>query len=209
MTLTALENQIDVLRERAQTIKNTLNTAVDKIRDDDRITAETKRQELAQHYLRAKTQLDGLLDEERTVTAKQRNELYRGVFGKREMGADGVIAYRDAQDRALRLGPNDGDHALALVVNARHSDDETLATAILTRALEFGWNDVVDAYNTNYPEQRERLEDLANIDRWTQQQEDGGLFNGYGAIYSITPPREVGGALNDAAVQKIASGDHA
>ncbi|SDR83343.1 hypothetical protein [Microbacterium paraoxydans] len=208
MALTELENQIDVYRERAQTIKDTLNTALEKTRADKRITPVAKRQEIARHYLHAKKQLDAILDEERAFTAKQRDEVHRGVFGKREMGPEGVIAYRDAQDRALRLGAMDGDHALALVINARHSDDETLATAILTRALEFGWVDVVAAYKTDYPEQRERLEDLTNIDRWTEQQENGG-FNGYGAAYSITPPKEVSGGINDASIQKIAAGDNA
>lgn len=151
MALTELENQIDVYRERAQTIKDTLNTALEKTRADKRITPVAKRQEIARHYLHAKKQLDAILDEERAFTAKQRDEVHRGVFGKREMGPEGVIAYRDAQDRALRLGAMDGDHALALVINARHSDDETLATAILTRALEFGWVDVVAAYKTDYP----------------------------------------------------------
>lgn len=206
MALTHLENNIDTIRERTKLIKDSLNTVLDKVRNDGRLTPQAKRQEIARHYLATKQQLDGLLDEERAVTAKKRNDVERDIFGQRESGAAGVVAYRDAQDRALRLGPDDEDHALALLTSARHSNDDTLATAVLSRALHFGWSGAISSYTDNYPDQRERLEDLTNIDHWTQQQESDG-FNGYGAIYSVAPPREVSGGINDAGIQKIANGE--
>lgn len=208
MALTHLENNIDGIRDRAKPIKEHLNTALDKVRNDGRLTPQAKRQEIAQQYLAAKQQLNGLLEEERAITAKKRNDVERDIFGQRDPGASGIIAYRDAQDRALRLGPDDEDHALALLISARHSTDDTLATAVLSRALHFEWSGVIGSYTDSYPEQRERLEDLTNIDRWTTQQESDG-FNGYGAIYSVAPPREVSGGINDAGIQKIANGENA
>ena len=208
MALTLLENNIDSVRNRATLIKDGLNAALDKVRNDGRLTPHAKRQEIARHYLAAKQKLDGLLDEERAITAKQRDNVERDLFGQRETGPVGVVAYRDAQDRALRLGHADEDHALALLISARHSSDDTLATAVLSRALHFGWSGVISAYTDNYPEQRERLDDLTNINHWTKQQESDG-FNGYGAIYSVAPPREISGGINDAAIQKIANGDNA
>ncbi len=208
MALTTLENQIDGIRERGQTIKKTLNTALDAVRNDNRLTAQAKRQAIAQHYLDAKRKLDALLEEERATTAKTRDDIQRDLFGQRDTGPAGVVAYRDAHDRALRLGPDDEDHALALLISARHSSDDTLATAVLSRARHLGWSSVVDTYTAHYPEQRDRLEDLTNIERWTMQQEDDG-FHGYGAVYSITPPREVSGGINDAGIQKIANGENA
>ncbi|QNA92695.1 MULTISPECIES: hypothetical protein [unclassified Microbacterium] len=206
MALTTLENRIDAIRERAKPIKDTLDTALDKVRNDGRLTPQAKRQEIAQHYLAAKQKLEVLLSEERTTTAKKRDEVERNLFGQRDIGPAGVVAYRDAQDRALRLGPDDEDHALALLISARISRDDTLATAVLSRALHFEWVGVIGTYTDNYPHQREPLEDLTNIDRWTKQQEENG-FDGYGAIYSVTPPREIGGNLNDAGIQKIATGE--
>lgn len=208
MALTHLENNIDTIRERTQLVKDSLNTALDKVRNDGRLTPQAKRQEIAQHYLAAKQKLNGLLEEERALTAKKRNDVERDIFGQRDPGPAGVVAYRDAQDRALRLRPADEDHALALLISARHSGDDTLASAVLSRALHFGWSGVISTYTDNYPEQRERLEDLTNINLWTKQQESDG-FNGYGAIYSVAPPREVSGGINDAAIQKIANGENA
>ncbi|PRA83508.1 hypothetical protein [Microbacterium sp. MYb66] len=206
MALTTLENNIDAIRARVKPIKDSLNTALDKVRNDGRLTPQAKRQEIARHYLDAKQQLNGLLGEERAITAKKRNDVERDIFGQRDPGASGIIAFRDAQDRALRLGPDDEDHALALLISARHSTDDTLATAILSRALQLKWGDVVTAYTDSYPDQAARLEDLTNIDNWVEQQKAGG-FNGYDAIYSATPPREIGGSLNDAGIRKIANGE--
>ncbi len=207
MTLDTLGTQIDTIRDRTQPIKDTLGAAIERTRADTRITEATKRQEIAQHYLAAKSKLDALLTEERTITKNKHDELERSLFGQRDPGPAGIVSYRDAQDRALRLGPNDEDHALALLISARQSDDNTLATAILARGVHFKWDSVVGAYTDAYPEQAERLKDLTDIQHWTTEHEDDG-FNGYAGIYSVSTPREFAGLINDGAIQKIATPDN-
>jgi hypothetical protein len=72
-----------------------------------------------------------------------------------------VILYRDAQDRAARL--IHADDAQELFASAIRSDDKTLAAAVLSRALDNGWNSIIAEYTKQNPSAREQLDDLAKL----------------------------------------------
>ncbi|GGD83190.1 hypothetical protein [Microbacterium murale] len=206
MALTELGLKIDTIRDRIQPIRNTLTSAIESTRSNGRITQPTKRQEIAQHYLTAKKNLELLLEDERRATQAKRSELERAIFGRKNNGATEIMAYRDAQERALQFGPDDEEQASELFHIAEINDDESLVSALLARSLHFQWEAIIAKHAAAYPERREHLTDLADIDRWTTQHEDDG-FNGYQGIYSIPVPKEVSGFINDAGIQKIAQGD--
>ena len=72
-----------------------------------------------------------------------------------------VLLYRDAQDRAARL--TQSDEAAQVFAAALRSDDKILAAAVLGRALDAGWNSIIDEYVKHNPSAGEDLKDLAKL----------------------------------------------
>lgn len=57
---------------------------------------------------------------------------------------------RDAEDRVSQITTT--DKALDAMERAINSNDPSLAKALLTRSLQYGFREAVDAYSKAYPE---------------------------------------------------------
>lgn len=108
--------------------------------------------------------LSDLRKREKELIANKRQSLERSLFGLTIVTStdpNQVILYRDAQDRAARL--IHADDAQELFASAIRSDDKTLAAAVLSRALDNGWNSIIAEYTKQNPSAREQLDDLAKL----------------------------------------------
>ncbi|WP_304113652.1 hypothetical protein [Mycolicibacterium bacteremicum] len=175
MTLTQLDSQIEGLRAQAASILKRGRSFHTSVTTDRALTEIGKREKLDTERARIKTQLSDLRARERELIDSKRESLERQLFGLSTTASSDpnqLIAYRDAQDRAAKLG-KDSTAAAALLASATRSGDRTLAAAIAAHALAFvephgvmgsnGWNNIINDYAEHYPSDGDKLTDLLKL----------------------------------------------
>ena len=113
---------------------------------------------------RTRDQLRGLRKKETELIDAKKQTLEKQLFGLSTVTSSDpgqVLLYRDAQDRAARL--TQSDEAAQVFAAALRSDDKILAAAVLGRALDAGWNSIIDEYVNHNPSAGEDLRDLAEL----------------------------------------------
>jgi hypothetical protein len=164
MSLTQLESQIDDLRKQAEGIQSRWARSIDLLDTDNTLTDTGKRAKLDNEHAQVSAKLSDLRKKEKQLIADKRQSLEKSLFGLTSVTSSDpgqIIAYRDAQDRAARL--TQADEASQVFAAAIRSDDNTLAAAILGRALESGWDSIIAEYIKQNPSAKEQLDDLAKI----------------------------------------------
>ncbi len=204
MALTSLNDKLNKLRESAETTQAQHREWVEQIRNNDRLSPTGKTAELAKQYLTAARTLRDLEQQEVRALEDQRAELERKMFGQFSNDPSAIIAYRDAQDRALALGDKDQSKAIAMMHTAKLAGDTTLQAALVSRALNAGWDGVLNQYNVDNPSAAGTLKDLADVAHF--QSDPGIQFNATGA-YSLMKPQELG-RHTDTTLERIASDQH-
>ncbi|WP_222106475.1 hypothetical protein [Mycobacterium simulans] len=114
-------------------------------------------------YVVHSAKLGDLGKKETELIAAKKRSLERSLFGLSSVTSSDpgqIIAYRDAQVRAAKLT---GDQAEAVFASAMRSDDKALAAAVLGKALENGWSNIIDQYVKQNPSASEQLKDLAKL----------------------------------------------
>ncbi len=172
MSLATLDSQVEGLRKQAATIIERGRSFHATVTADRALTDIGKREKLDGERARIKTQLSDLKERERELVNSKRESIERQLFGLSAAASTDpqqLIAFRDATERATKLG-KDSAAAAALLASATRSGDQTLAAAIAAHALPLteplgvvgpkGWRDIVNDYAEHYPSDGDKLTDL-------------------------------------------------
>jgi hypothetical protein len=204
MSLRDLSEKITDLRDKAASELAGSRQVMNSIRANSGLSTSGKAAELAKNYLAASKTTRELERQERELLTSKRSELERRLFGQFSNDPSAIIAYRDAQDRASRLAIDDADKAAALLRTAELSGDVTLSAAIVGRAMECGWEPILQAYAANHPAQAAELNDLADIVHF--QEDPAKQFDAFNS-YKVTKPSEIE-RRSDRQLEEIAKGEH-
>lgn len=164
MSLKQLEAQIDDLRAQAASLHKRSARNQDTITKDASLSAVGRQSKLDAERDRVREQTRALRAKETELIAAKTQTLEKRLFGLSSVSSTDpgqVLLYRDAQDRAERL--TQVDPATQAFAAALRSDDKILAAAIVMRALDAGWNSIVNQYAEKNPSAGEDLKDLATL----------------------------------------------
>lgn len=192
--------------KKAETVHAGMRQQIDYIRNDSKLTAEGKRQQVAAVYLQAKRQLEFLKADEAQKRTAQITDLRRTLFGSSGTAdAQTAISYRDAQERMGALGIEDEDKAAKLLDQAMLSGDDVLVKAVIQRALDAQWANVANKYIDQHPYYGAKLEELWNLDSDSSEGIDAvGFMNSL--TFHIEKPSELNNLYDDARVEAVANG---
>lgn len=161
MSTTTLANSIQALRTEASNIIGHYNYEKDAIRQDRRLSPEGKDEQLSSMFASVSTRAKALSDKENKLLADELERLQRSLVTQLGSGSSDVIAMRDAEDRADRL--ENAEEAGRVLERALRGNDRSLAHAILRRASDAGWRDVVAQAAAAYPAAGQTLRDIQEI----------------------------------------------
>ncbi|MCB0931477.1 MAG: hypothetical protein KDB71_06210 [Mycobacterium sp.] len=167
MSLSRLQAQIDDLRAQAASIQMRSTRTSDSLANDATLSDVGRQAKRDAESDRTRDQLRGLRKKETELIDAKKQTLEKQLFGLSTVTSSDpgqVLLYRDAQDRAARL--TQSDEAAQVFAAALRSDDKILAAAVLGRALDAGWNSIIDEYVNHNPSAGEDLRDLAELRRY-------------------------------------------
>lgn len=177
------------------------NRSIDYIRNNKDLTPEGKTKQIAATYLQYKRQVAALEAEDKAARASKADSLRRSLFGLAgSSDANATISYRDAQDRVAAI--QDENQALELLDRADLSNDEILTKAIVGKAAEFGWGNLVSSYTAKHPYYGSKLQELANLH--ADENNIEGIMN-HAMSYNLSAPAEVG-RYSDSTIENLATG---
>lgn len=176
------------------------NRSVEYIRNNKNLTPEGKRKQIAATYLQYKQQITALEAEDRAARASKADSLRRTLFGLSSSDANATISYRDAQDRVAAI--RDENQALELLDRADLSNDEILTKAIIGKAAETGWSNLVNTYTAKHPYYGSKLQELAKIHQDETSIE--GVMN-HAMSYNLSTPAEIA-RHSDGMIENLAAG---
>lgn len=171
-------------------------------RANTQLSPEGRQRAIAKAYTRAQDKLDSIRQTQVKTTANARNDVEARLFGlPKYSDPAAVIGYRDAQDRAGRI-ENVGE-AQQMLRRAQISGDTQLARAILGRAFETGWGDVVDAYVEADPSIANDVDSLINLNVGDARAATRAERLATDMTYKVGRPQELSG-LNDTKIAQLA-----
>jgi hypothetical protein len=162
------------------------NRTVEYIRSNRNLTPEGQRKQIAANYLQYKRQITALEAEDKASRASKADSLRRSLFGLSGSDANATISYRDAQDRVAAIDSE--EKALELLDRADLGNDEILTKAIVGRAAEAGWGNLVNTYTAKHPYYGSKLQELANLHH--EETSIEGVMN-HAMSYGLSTPAEI------------------
>jgi len=134
---------------------------LEQIRTSRNYTPESKRNQIAEAYLRAARTAQAERDARDKARTARIETLRRKVHGRLST-ADGsaAIADRDARERVARIDASDQGEALRLLADAEFGQDTSLIRALVARAYDAGWADVLNAYSATRPALESSVDEL-------------------------------------------------
>lgn len=172
MSLATVNDRVGKLRDEADAIKRKSRIDQEFVTHATHLSESGKDAELGPIRDSLKTRLAELQAQEKKIVADEILSLERRVYGTVGSSPEAVISFRDAQERAERIDtPSDGLRAMQRSLT---SNDAGLAQAILGRALELGWREVVDEYAASNPGVASAVSELATLR--TQQNDIRGVI---------------------------------
>lgn len=187
-----------------ENIMDTYRQTLSRIREDRKLSEQSKKMAAAQAYASAKKAMADANKERQADQSQRWDKLERKVFGENlPWGATEAdraansMAMRDALQRAGQL-KNAGD-AARLLRQAEQTGDSTLARAIAQQANEKDWSDVLETYFESRPTKRDAFNEMCDIyrERTTGRPADN-------VTHWIGRPTELRG-MNDQAIEAMAS----
>lgn len=176
------------------------NRTVEYIRGNKNLTPEGQRKQIAANYLQYKRQITALEAEDKATRASKADSLRRSLFGLSSSDANATISYRDAQDRVARI--ENEAQALELLDRADLGNDEILTKAIVGKAAEAGWGNLVNNYTAKHPYYGSKLQELAKLHN--EETSIEGIMN-HAMSYNLTAPAEIA-RHGDGAIETLAAG---
>lgn len=165
MALETLDAKVAETRGRADAAHKAYANRVEDVRADGTLSEEGRRLRIADLAEATNDILDELHQSEVALVTEEFERKERAVFGSPPTDSAGLIAFRDAQERAGRLSNEGEGRSLAsdYLKQAKLSGDRQLAAAVLSKAMSLGWSDVADTYRATYPEDASKLDEMATI----------------------------------------------
>lgn len=171
MTLDALNTEIANYRNQAIDAISRYREHRRQIEADTKLTSEGKHELLRDTHRAVKEGVAKLQQQEDAAVAAKQESLQRSLVARLGSNGADVVAMRDAEDRADKL--NDSNEAMRAIERAVRMDDRSLAHAVIRRANEAGWTDVVDKAAQAYPSAGEAIKDLAALHQYTSDLTQG------------------------------------
>jgi len=177
---------------RAVQIQNNFQDAVQRIRANDHLTPEGKKEQIAAEYHSASNALGAIKDSFSSAKTLRTHVLRRDLFGNTDTSdAQTAISFRDAQDRVSSLGQFDQEKALKLLDQAEISGDTVMVKALMQQAIEHSWDQVANIYAEKHPFYGDKLKELLSL------QTPKGIFTNQdswerGTLLNVQKPEELG-----------------
>jgi hypothetical protein len=166
MTFEYLKSEISNYRTEAKATQKQAENYRISVQNDPKLSDEYKNEEIQRAGVTFKQKLAALKDGEMVAIQSRKDALVRDLFGYTTTDPSNIIAYRDAQDRAERL--ENQTAALTVLTRAQQSGDKSLASAVLLRAFDAGWDQVALAYGKDNPGTIDKLHELNAVNSMTQ-----------------------------------------
>lgn len=157
-------------KDEAAQVKDAHAKARQAIKDNPRLSAEAKKDDLAALVKDTSAKLASIKDEQQRYVDNLRATLEQQFRGSLPTDAASVVSRRDAADRARKL---DRKEAMEVLQDAIAGNDADFAHAIGTRARNYGWEDVADAYMAAHPDTADSAAALS----WVEDNTSGGAYN--------------------------------
>ena len=178
-------------------LRATLNGQAQRIRDDSRLTQQTKTANIAKLYLRAKSEMAAMEANHAADQKREKTKKVRMAFG--HASPESQRAAFDVVDKIDVLDSRASQRAEALMTQAIELGDDSLVSAVAFRAREHGWDDALEQWATvAKPGQVEALNDLRNTEKPTAAT----MFE-----FAVPAPIEVSHTWNDYQLQELADAD--
>ncbi|GAA1250071.1 hypothetical protein JOF42_002347 [Microbacterium phyllosphaerae] len=171
MALDALKTEIDGYRAKAIAEISQYRELHDKLKTDPSLTPLGKQEVLADAHRLVTESVAKIQKQEETAIATKAESLQRSLVARIGTSGGDLVAMRDAEERADRL--EDDKDAMRTIERAIRSDDRPLAHAVIRKANESGWADVVNKAAEAYPSAGEAIRDAAALHRYTTDIREG------------------------------------
>lgn len=150
--------------EQASTIRSTLNSSLDRIRNNSDLSRSARIKQIAAAYSTAKSAI-AALEASATSSARARQaELERNLYGiTNPSDASYVMSYRDAYNHVAGIEFADERSAVTLMTRAETTGDTALTRAALAVAFDRGWVDVINTYANAHKELDEDINNLWDL----------------------------------------------
>lgn len=139
--------------DRARTLADSYTERLRDIRNDQRLSDDGRRGEIARLYVDHREAKRQLREEHEAALRRQRADLQSNAFGlhstsDRHADIAEQASYRDALDRAERVGKP--DEAITLMDRSKITGDHLLAKALVTVAAQRRWDGAVNHYRQEF-----------------------------------------------------------
>lgn len=203
MALTDLNTKINDYRDKSTAARAELARRVKETRKNTNLSPTGKAEQIAKSYREAHALMANLASAEEDALATKRLELERALFGQFASDPTSIIAYRDAQERVGQLTPEEQHVAKQMLHTAQLSGDTTLAAALLGKAVNTGWEDIITTYSAQHPDKATQLRDLGDVIHF---QEDHTINFQRTADYSCNKPHELAN-YTEQTIEHVAEGE--
>ncbi|WP_194411293.1 hypothetical protein [Microbacterium cremeum] len=160
----AFNDKLKSSQEQAAAVRAAHAQARQAIKDNPRLSAEAKKDDLAALSKDTRAKLDALKDEQESFVKGLRDKVEKEFRGNQPADAASMVSRRDAADRARKL---DEREAMEVLQEAIAGNDPDFAHAIGTRSRSHGWVGVAEVYQGAFPETAGSAEALAYLDENT------------------------------------------
>lgn len=176
---------------RAEQIQSNFVDALKRIRSDNHLTPEGKKEQIAAEYHSVSNAIAAIKDSFSSAKTLRTHVLRRDLFGSTATDTQTAISFRDAQDRVNSLGRFDQEKALNLLDQAELSGDTVMVKALMQRAVEYSWDQVANSYAERHPFYGDKLKELLSL------QTPKGIFTNQdswekGTLLNVRKPEELG-----------------
>lgn len=174
---------------QAEQIHTNYAKALERIRSDKHLSSEGKKEQIAAEYNRAAGSLNAIKESFNSAKILRTHVLRRDLFGSTATDSQTAISFRDAQERVGAIDTQ--KKAIKLLDQAELSGDTVMVKALMQRAIESSWNQVVDSYGDRHPHYRAKVKELLAL------QTPSGIFSSRdtmekGLILHLQKPEELG-----------------
>lgn len=150
--------------EQARKVRTTLNTTLERIRNNTDLSRAARIKQIANAYDTAKQAITTLEAAAAAEARTRHTALERGLFGITDPSdASYAMSYRDAYNHVAGIDVNDERKAVDLMARAETTGDVALAKAALAVAYERGWVDVINTYANAHEELDQDINDLWDL----------------------------------------------
>ncbi|MAS06195.1 MAG: hypothetical protein CL534_16145 [Ahrensia sp.] len=188
-------------RQKIIELRAAYNNALADVRGDASLSELGRTQMIARAWTNTRAEIARLEQLDFDTNVKRYNDIERQVFGTAATSGADAVSFRDATDRADKL--DTAEAAMKALGNAELSGDTILAKAVVMRAWQADWGQVVDQYAVTHPTVTDKLAELGAL----RQTLDGRVSRLGGKVgASLIKPSELQGKMPDE-IKRLAEAD--